>query len=211
MVVLIDVEGWRQELLLLLLLHYFNLSAVPDLRLICRREGLNNLHVVAVWRAFFSPLVCSVVGGGRGDRRVTLVALLPVRVGRLLLDPDGRPGVLVPRLRVIIGDSRDRVRRLLMLIGALLHVEIGDLGWSPFHRVKAQLELTAARLPMNVRLQQHLPRLLRVLLLLLRPALLLVRGSREHGLHCIARVFDRGRLLADMADILVHIGRVWAL
>ena len=50
--VFIDVEGWRQELLLLL--HYFYLSNVPYLRhlglfLICCREGLNNLHVVAVW------------------------------------------------------------------------------------------------------------------------------------------------------------------
>ena len=46
-----------------------------------------------------------------------------------------------------------------MLIGGLFHVEVGDLGWGPFHRIKAKLELATARLLMNVRLQ-HLLRLL---------------------------------------------------
>ena len=58
-----------------------------------------------------------------------------------------------------------------MLIGVILHVEVGDLGWGPFYRIKAQLELATARLLMHFSLQ-HLLRLLGVPFL--RPALLLV-------------------------------------
>ena len=103
--VFIDVEGWRHELMLL---HYFYLSNLVYLRhlgflLICCREGLNNLQVVAVWRAFL-PIMSSIIAA-RGNCRIALVAL-PMRVGCLFFDPDGCTGIFIPRLR-IVRDSRD--------------------------------------------------------------------------------------------------------